>query len=485
PFPFYVLLIFDPTVSSTMLFNSPVFLFFFLPIVLLINRLLNNKISNVFLLLASLSFYFYGEKLGLGILLTSILWNYSFGLLIDLSDNSHSKRKLFLGIGILGNISILIYFKYAFFIADSFGLLGKTSFHFENIILPLGISFFSFQSISYLIDVFRQEVKAERSPLKVGLFISYFPQLIAGPIIKYKQIHEFIQFRKVETDDLREGLTRFIRGLAKKVILADNFAIVADKIFSQDVEQLSSPVAWLGVLCYTLQIYFDFSAYSDMAIALGRMMGFKIPENFNYPYAAKSVKEFWRKWHISLSSWFKDYLYIPLGGNRKSGLRTMLNLITVFFLTGLWHGASWNFVVWGLIHGLFLIIERYSTNWNINIPNYLRHAYLILFVSLSWVFFRTENLDHSLHYFERLFQFTGQGDNSVLIHLNPFFICILLVGLIFSSPMSSRIQQKISETITSPLAAMILRMSFNFVLLIYTLSELVSSNHQAFIYFKF
>lgn len=468
-----------------MLFNSPVFLFLFLPLVLLINRWLKLKTSNLFLLLSSLIFYIYGEGTGVLILVSSIVFNYFSGLLIGFYIHKVLYKKISLFVGVVCNLSILVYYKYAFFITSSIQPLSQFQFRFEDLVLPLGISFFTFQGISYITDVYRQEVKADFSPLRVALYISYFPQLIAGPIIKYKEIHHYFKVRKAQPADIIHGINRFIIGLAKKVILADNFAIVADEIFQQNPTEISSIVAILGVLIYSLQIYFDFSAYSDMAIALGRIMGFKIPENFNYPYISVSIQDFWRRWHISLSTWFKEYLYIPLGGNRKSILRTFLNLAIVFFITGLWHGASWTFVIWGLAHGFFLIIERVLNRFKLKTNKIFGRIYTVSVVCLLWVIFRSPNLDFASQFYAKLFELTASGNNNALIYFTPYFIFILSLGIIFSTPLKVAINQRIKQINSSIHKKSALTMASSLLLLFYCITELVSSTHHPFIYFKF
>lgn len=467
-----------------MLFNSPVFLFFFLPIILLVNRLLPTKWSNLFLLVVSLAFYTYGEGKWISLLLGSILWNYASGIALE-KVKSPSKKGVLIT-SLLGNIVFLIYFKYALFIGNTLGLSEESTSILANIVLPLGISFFTFQGISYVVDVYRTTVKAEFNFIRIALYIAYFPQLIAGPIIKYKEINQYFSNRKASHEDITQGILRFIRGLAKKVILADNFALIADDIFAQAPLELSTPVAWLGVLAYTLQIYYDFSAYSDMAIALGRIMGFKIPENFNYPYISSSIREFWRRWHISLSSWFRDYLYISLGGNRKSTYRTYLNLSIVFFITGLWHGAAWHFVAWGLVHGLFLVLERIFFSKKSRLPKGIGNVYALTVVALSWVVFRSPDLASALAYYKQLFTFSNTGYNEVLLYMNPYFITLFLVGILFSMPFRPFLNSILSNNKLGP--SLVVRGTIimgSLILFIYSISEVVSSNHHPFIYFKF
>ena len=471
------------TIWQKMIFSSFLFLFLFLPAVLVINRFLPVKVSNVFLLFASLLFYFVGEGTLTILLIGSILWNYLFGLLLKTEKKSLFTNKLLIGLGIAGNLSILIYFKYLGFIISNIGFLNflpKSSY--SSIILPIGISFFTFQGISYIIDVYRKVEQAEKNLIKVGLYISFFPQLIAGPIIKYHEIAKYLSHRTININQSVNGSFRFIRGLAKKIILADNFAIIVDAIFETDISALPTPLAWLGIIVYSLQIYYDFSGYSDMAIGLGLIMGFKIPENFNYPYISKSI---WRRWHISLSTWFRDYLYIPLGGNRKGPYRTYFNLAIVFFITGLWHGASWNFIIWGMVHGVFLIAERIKPAFFNNTPNVLKHIYTLGVVTLAWVFFRTDTLENAISYFGRLYSFSNASDFYPAIFLNNYAVFLLLAGILLSMPVRKYVVQRYN--------LMNIPLNFSFVLtgtvylslFIYCILELSIATHTPFIYFKF
>ncbi|MGD8338870.1 MAG: MBOAT family protein, partial [Desulfobacterales bacterium] len=379
-----------------MLFSSIIFLFQFLPLCLLLYFLAGKRLRNLLLLIASLVFYAWGESYYVLLMLVSILVNYLCGLMIDRYRGRQAARG-FLIAAIAFNVLSISVFKYANFLVDNLNTLlsqiGAGPIELAPIHLPIGISFFTFQAMSYAVDVYRRDAPVQRNPLNIGLYIALFPQLIAGPIIRYHDIAAQLIRRRVRLDDLSYGIERFVVGLGKKVLIANQVAIIADQVFSFPYETLTPGVAWLGVLCYTLQIYFDFSGYSDMAIGIGRMFGFHFLENFNYPYISRSIREFWRRWHISLSSWFRDYLYIPLGGNHRGPLRTYLNLLIVFFLCGLWHGASWNFVIWGLLHGLFLVIERLGFEKILNrwwSP--LRYLYVMLVVCTGWVFFRAENL---------------------------------------------------------------------------------------------
>ena len=347
----------------------------------------------------------------------------------------------------LANILLLVYFKYANFFEESLkdiGILEQTSL--VKIILPIGISFFTFQGMSYLIDVYYQKVRPQKNLVSLGLYISMFPQLIAGPIVRYIDVEKQISEDRVfNWERFSEGTQRFIKGLFKKVVIANQMGFIADFVFDGSIEV--GPLSyWLGIVCYAFQIYFDFSGYSDMAIGLGKMFGFDFLENFNLPYISQSIKEFWRRWHISLSSWFRDYLYIPLGGNRKGTARTYTNLLIVFFITGLWHGASWSFIVWGLYHGFFLILERLGLEDLLGkIPRLFRHLYAILVVLLGWVFFRAETLSAGLSYIGGMFSFNNNYDE-VLQLMTPYLMFVLLLAIVLSTNAKEYVKKQIDST---------------------------------------
>jgi alginate O-acetyltransferase complex protein AlgI len=371
-----------------LVFSSPIFLFAFLPIVLLVYYLTPKVFKNISLLIASLLFYAWGEVFYIAVMIMSIISNYFIGILISNSqqqDKPTCTPKFYLAIGIVINVGLLISFKYANFITDNFNIILE-EFHIsaidlQVIHLPLGISFFTSQAISYIVDVYKKEFKAQSNIYNLALYISLFPQLIAGPIVRYHDVAKQITGREHSLELFANGAARFIIGLSKKMLIANPLGEVADNIFILSGNDLTMPLAWIGVVAYSLQIYFDFSGYSDMAIGLGRMFGFKFLENFNYPYISKSLREFWRRWHISLSTWFRDYIYIPLGGNRVSTVRVYMNLFIVFLLTGVWHGASWNFVAWGLFHGIFLAAEHAGFSKILSkIWRALQHLYLIFIV---------------------------------------------------------------------------------------------------------
>lgn len=390
-----------------MVFSSMVFLWIFLPAVLAITFLCPKKWTNVLLVFASLLFYAWGEPGYILLMLFSVTINYVSGLAVAGSSSGRKKLSLFLCIS--SNLLILGYFKYFNFLVQSVGsaisfFCGASSLNVREIALPIGISFYTFQALSYVIDVYRGEAKAQKNFLHLLLYISLFPQLVAGPIVKYHDIETQIKQRTVNVDKMASGIQIFICGLGKKVLLANTFAVTVDKIYENGFSEVSGPVLWLTALLYMLQIYFDFSGYSDMAIGLGRMLGFEFMENFNLPYCSKSVKEFWRRWHISLSSWFRDYVYIPLGGNRKGGFRTYVNLLVVFFLTGLWHGAGWSFILWGLYHGLFLVMERaFLGSVLARLKPVAGRIYTLFVVFFGWIFFRAETMAEAASFIKNMF----------------------------------------------------------------------------------
>jgi len=403
--------------------------------------------------------------------------------------------------GVSLNLLLLIIFKYANFIIENlniwFSFINIPSIENQSIALPVGISFYTFQSLSYLVDIYRKETKVQKNILRLGLYISLFPQLIAGPIVRYHDIANQLENRSVSYKKFSYGAQRFLLGLGKKVLIANNFAYVADNIFTMMPSELSATAAWLGIISYTFQIYFDFSGYSDMAIGLGSIFGFKIPENFNFPYIARSIKDFWRRWHISLSTWFRDYLYIPLGGNRKGGVRTYLNLFIVFFLTGLWHGASWNFVVWGMIHGLFLVLERIGGDKYLNkLWKPLQHIYALFVVVIAWVLFRAENFQYAWDYYKAMFGFNDShsGLYELSKYLNNEFYLVLFVAVLASTQIFKNAKdwlEKYSKTLTGN-GQIIVQSTFSFLvicfyfgILILCSSYLLSDTYNPFIYYRF
>src|SRR5712692_3341667 len=397
-----------------MVFSSPIFLFLFLPIALAVNFALPVRLRNLWLLIMSLIFYGWGEPRFVLVMIASIVVNFALGLWVD-RVRARPAARWVMALGVALNIGLLAVYKYANFIVDNLNVilagLGSAPIHLTPIALPIGISFFTFQAFSYVIDVQRRDGPVQKNPMDLALFVSLFPQLIAGPIVRYRNVAAQIVERTITRERFARGVERFVIGLGKKMLIANTVAVPADAIFAIPADQLTAGLAWLGVVCYALQIYYDFSGYSDMAIGLGLMLGFHFPENFNYPYISRSLTEFWRRWHISLLTWFRDYLYIPLGSSRGTPARTYMNLLVVFFLCGLWHGAAWTFVAWGLYHGLFLVIERLGAGrWLERWPAPARHGYALLVVIVGWVFFRSATLGDAGRFLAAMAGFaTGSG----------------------------------------------------------------------------
>jgi alginate O-acetyltransferase complex protein AlgI len=462
-----------------MVFSSPVFIFLFLPIVYLINLVLPKRFSNGFLLLFSLIFYAWGEPLYVFLMIFSGLIN--FLLTLSMKEDSN-RRKIVLIIAIIFNIGLLGLFKYADFLILTINGILKTSLPLLNLPLPIGISFYTFQTMSYVFDVYNHETSVQRNYFSLLLYITFFPQLIAGPIVQYHDIAKQIESRFVTLDKTAVGLRRFVVGLSKKVLLANAMAIIADRLFALPNSEISTVVAWIASIAYLFQIYFDFSGYSDMAIGMGEMFGFHFKENFNYPYIATSMQDFWRRWHISLSSWFRLYLYIPLGGNRKGRARAMFNRIFVFFLTGLWHGASWTFVVWGLYHGIFLLLEQtvlQVQQW----PKIVQRIYTLLVVLIGFVIFRAESFTQSLIFIQSMFSFSSASalaSKELMILITPLSILLFVISAIASTPIMKNIKVKTEGSIAS-----LLSYGFTIVLWIACLLSLAANTYNPFIYFRF
>ena len=468
-----------------MVFSSTIFLFMFLPATLLGYYLIRHELRNVFLLLMSLLFYAAGEPKFVFVMLLSIVANYLLGLLIWYSKNKTIWfQRVFLILSLFVNLGILFYYKYYDFAIGNINSLFGSEVSLRHIVLPIGISFFTFQGMSYVLDVYLGKSEVQKNPINVALYIALFPQLIAGPIVRYSDINKEIVSRRENIDDFASGVQRFTVGLAKKVILSNNFALLADYAFNMPSEQLEVGLAWLGAIAYTFQIYFDFSGYSDMAIGLGRMFGFHFLENFNYPYIAQSVTNFWRRWHISLSSWFRDYVYIPLGGNRTGNV--YLHLLTVFFLTGLWHGASWNFVVWGLWHGMFLIVERLARNRSttVSLPSAVKWFYTMLVVVIGWVFFRAENLSAAVSYLQSMFGLNSIAGQMTMYALQDYGVTFIL-GIICMLPILHKYKVWREKSDLHQRASYILEPLLCGILLLLGIAFTVSSAYNPFIYFNF
>ena len=466
-----------------MVFCSQIFIFLFLPLCLIFYYLLPKFFRNSVLLLFSVFFYAWGEIQYLSLIFFSILFNYIIGLLIA----KWNRKQLILAVGIIVNLSSLLYYKYLGFFASIFHI--DLEANLKNMVLPLGISFYTFHSISYLIDIYRKKAIAQKNLIKMGLYIVNFPQLVAGPIVRYHDVENQLSFRNHTINRFINGASLFIVGLSKKVIIANTLGEMADAMFRANIDYINSFQVWIGVLAYTLQIYFDFSGYSDMAIGLGRMFGFEFKKNFNFPYISKSIKEFWRRWHISLSNWFRDYVYIPLGGNKGSNGRTAMNLFAIFILCGLWHGASVNFLIWGLYHGAFLALERGAFGRAISRLNpVFQNTYMWLVVMVGWVFFRSDDFKMAINIIKKMFSFQSSNMVSVDVNsfINSFFVFILIIAILFALKIPYKIY-----------FYLIKRNAFSFqiikttgyvtliLLFLICIADIVSNNYNPFIYYRF
>ena len=471
-----------------MLFSSTTFLYLFFPVVLFFYYVplrRSRPLQNVFLLLASLMFYAWGEPRFVFVMMFSITVNYIFGLLAGRRRDTGAGRAI-LALSVAFNLSILFVFKYLGFAMTTANAVFGLSISVPRIALPIGISFFTFQAMSYVFDVYRGRGEVQRSILNVGLYISFFPQLIAGPIVRYQSIAEEIRNRRETIEDFSEGFCRFIIGLAKKVLLANSFALAADRAFGliANGQRISLALSWLGAICYTLQIFFDFSGYSDMAIGLGRMFGFHFLENFDYPYISRSITEFWRRWHISLGTWFRDYVYIPLGGSRAGRVKTFRNLFVVWLLTGIWHGANWTFIVWGLMYFLLLAFEKCTGLNKIQsrAAGFAMWLYTLFFVIIGWVIFRSDSLRCAAEYLGCMFGFSSSAivDGLFMTEFRP--VCVrLILGILFSAPVFSTLRKLAGDSaVWSVLSVVVLLALFGL-----SLMSIESSSYNPFIYFNF
>ena len=466
-----------------MLFSSFVFIWIFLPVVLvgnfLLQRLGGNRVTNVFLLVASLLFYAWGEPVYILLMLFSIGVNWLAGVLLEKT----TYRRAVLAADVVVNLFLLGNFKYAGMAVSTFNAITRADVPVPEIALPIGISFFTFQALSYVIDVYRNQCETQRNVLKLALYISFFPQLIAGPIVKYRDIAEQIDHRTVSVEQTAEGIRRFIYGFGKKILLANTLAACVDEMYALPLDQVSGLLAWAASILYILQLYYDFSGYSDMAIGLGKMCGFDFRENFDYPYTSHSVVELWRRWHISLGTWFRDYLYIPLGGSRRGALRTDINLFVVFLFTGLWHGASWNYVFWGLCQGVLIIAERKGLSRFLEKHRVLSNLYTLLFINLTWTIFHIESVSADLSYIARMlmpWRYAGSG-YTVREFLNPHLILAAIcaaagAGFLQNTKAGAWLARRKRTGWETAFLAFILLLS---------LLSLTGNTYNPFIYFRF
>ncbi len=473
-----------------MVFSSLMFLFRFLPAVLLCYYIVPRSLRNFMLFLFSMIFYAWGEPVYILLMAVSILISYCGGIAIDAmkrAGRQHASRTVLILFLIL-SLSLLLFFKYADFAIGTINSLTGAGIAFLNLALPIGISFYTFQTMSYMIDIYRGDAAVQKNLISYGAYVSMFPQLIAGPIVRYKTIDSQLRSRRESAEEFAEGVQRFLIGLGKKVLLANNAGALWETICAMNITEVPVLTAWMGIAAYTLQIYFDFSAYSDMAIGLGHMFGFHFPENFNYPYLSKSITDFWRRWHISLSTWFREYVYIPLGGNRVRPARHIFNLMTVWLLTGFWHGASWNFVLWGLYYGVLLVLEKYVYGKYLEkMPDALQHIYCMLLVMFGWVLFAFTSFPDGIHFFQALFGGFGAGlvntETLYLLYNNLILLVLLIIG---STQLPARIGRAVEKRMQGKDAGMIvLRSLFYIVIFVLSAAWLVDASYNPFLYFRF
>lgn len=466
-----------------MVFSSTIFLCVYLPLVLLGYYICPKKGRNLFLLIASLVFYAWGEPKYVFLMIFSILVNYIFGRLMDKHRENKKRMKLMLVLSVVIDIGLLSVFKYTDFIITNVNAIFGANFDLLNIALPIGISFYTFQAMSYTIDVYRDDVRVQKNLIDFGMYITMFPQLIAGPIVRYADVQDQLAERSVTTADFSEGIMRFVVGLGKKVLLANQMGAVWSDIYALGGD-VSALMAWTGAIAYTFQIYFDFSGYSDMAIGLGRMFGFKFPENFRYPYQSVSITDFWRRWHITLSTWFKEYLYIPLGGNRRGLARQALNLLIVWSLTGFWHGAGWNFVMWGLYYFVILFIEKLFLLKALDkLPKLFRHVYALLLIVIGWVIFASDDVSVLLPYLGSMF-----GANGAVGGMDVYTLFTKAVLLIICCVASTELPKRLFLSATGAMnekAAFTIKSVMTIALLALSMILLIGDSYNPFLYFRF
>lgn len=456
-----------------MVFSSLIFIFRFLPIFLIVYFFTPKNFKNLTLLIFSLLFYSFGEPKYFILMIASILVDYFVSIAIENNFNNKIKCRLLLAISVFFNMGMLFFFKYFNFFIDNINLIFSTSFKELSLSLPLGISFYTFQTLSYTIDVYMGKIKAERNIIDFGAFVSSFPQLIAGPIVKYTDINKEIKNRKFSFDNIEVGLEEFVIGLGKKVLIANNIGMLWTEIYNKNINEISMPLAWIGILAFSFQIYFDFSGYSSMAIGLGKMLGFNFPANFNFPYISRSISEFWRRWHITLGSWLKEYVYIPLGGNRVGKLRLILNLLILWFLTGFWHGAEYTFILWGLYFFVMISLEKIFLSKFLDKNKIFSHIYTILSLLIGWVIFAIDKVDLLGVYLGRMFSFNFTFD--WIYYLNNYIIVFILC-FVCSTPLILRIYMKMNKSIRSLTIIAIFLLS---------IAYLVDSTYNPFLYFRF
>lgn len=475
-----------------MVFSSLTFLYLFLPFVLVFYYIMPRQLRNLFILITGLFFYAWGEPIYVFIMIASTLIDYFAGLVIYKFGGNKTTRRLALIVSVVMNLSLLGFFKYSNFIVENINNIFHTSFGAPTALLPIGISFFTFQSMSYTIDLYRGNIEVQKNPITFAAFVTLFPQIVAGPIVRYEDVAAELKERHLDLDTIWHGILRFCAGIGKKVLIANNIGTLWDSVKVMDINTVPVATAWLGIAAYTLQIYFDFSGYSDMAIGLGEMLGFHFPENFNYPYMSKSISEFWRRWHMTLSEWFKSYVYFPLGGSRKGFGRTIFNTAVVWLLTGIWHGASWNFITWGVMYGILIIIEKLvitllkkkNKEYILDkIPGFIKHIYAMLLVMLGWVLFDTKDLPTAFSYMKRMFSFGSTFADEHTVYFLMNFGLLFVIAIIGCTSLVKNLAQKFTAKV--PSCSHVLSVVYMIVIMLIATSYLVDASYNPFLYFNF
>ena len=475
-----------------MVFSSLVFLYIFLPVVLVLYYLIPKRFRNFFLLISGLFFYAWGEPVYVFIMIASTLIDYFAGLVMSRFDNRPRIRRIALVISVIMNLSLLGFFKYSSFIIENINHIFGTDYGAPTALLPIGISFFTFQSMSYTIDLYRRKIDVQKNPVTFAAFVTMFPQIVAGPIVRYEDVAAELDERTIDADIIWEGILQFVTGLGKKVLIANNIGSLWDTVKAMDISSIPVGTAWLGIGAFTLQIYFDFSGYSDMAIGLGKMLGFHFPKNFDYPYLSRSISEFWRRWHITLGSWFKSYVYFPLGGSRKGIARTVINLAITWLLTGIWHGASWNFILWGVLYGAVIIIEKLVLTLVkhlglehiiLHIPGIIKHIYTMVLVILGWVLFDTDTVGTAFCYMRRMFAFGGTLADAHTSYFLLNYGILFIIAIIGSTNIFKKLTDRLKTKHQTALnyAGIV----FMLVTMLLSTAYLVDASYNPFLYFNF
>ena len=474
-----------------MVFSSIMFMFRYLPVVLLLYFLAPKKLRNTILFIASLIFYAWGEPVYVVIMLFSTLVDFTHGQLVYRfkQKGEMGKAKLFVISSMIINLALLGFFKYSDFVISNLNLIPGVEIPLLNLALPIGISFYTFQTMSYTVDIYRGDALPQKNIISFGAYVALFPQLIAGPIVQYNTVAEQLEGRKETMDDFATGVMRFMTGLGKKVLLANNIGLLWDMISARDVGEVPVVMAWIGITAFAFQIYFDFSGYSDMAIGLGKMFGFHFLENFDYPYISRSITEFWRRWHMSLGSWFRSYVYIPLGGNRQGLKKQIRNIAVVWLLTGIWHGASWNFLLWGVYFGVFLVLEKFLWLDFLKKHKIFSHVYTLVIVWVGWALFAFDDMGNVIQYLKAMFGLSGAGFvNGETLYLLISYAVMLVILILASTPYPKQWAGKVMNWLegkkASPVSA-VLQLAFVAVVFIISTAYLVDATYNPFLYFRF